>query len=73
MAQRSTFFAHRGLLPFLERPKKRGPIYVANRDFWRCGSRYACGSEKGACIRPAGASSVGGYYIARTQRVDLLD
>ena len=48
-------------------------IYVAKKDFWGCGSRHTRRPEKGAYIRPAGINNMGGYYSARTKRVDLLD
>ena len=48
-------------------------IYVAKKDFYRCGTRSARGSKKGAYIRPASVNRLGGYYTARTQRVDMLD
>ena len=48
-------------------------IYVAKKDFQRCGTRTARRLKKSTYIRPASVNSMGGYYTARTQRVDMLD
>jgi hypothetical protein len=48
-------------------------IYVAEKNFQRCGARSAPRFKKSTYFRPAGVNSMGGYYTARTQRVDMLD
>jgi len=48
-------------------------IYIPKKDFQRCGTRSARGFKKSTQIEPASVNSMGGYYTAGTQRVDLLD
>jgi hypothetical protein len=48
-------------------------IYVAKKDFQRCGTRPAPGFKKSTYLPPASVNRMGGYYTARTQRVDMLD
>jgi len=48
-------------------------IYVAKDDIQRCGARTAHRFETSTYIRSASVNSMGGYYTARTQRVDMLD
>jgi hypothetical protein len=47
--------------------------YVAKKDFQRCGTRSAGRFKKSTYVRPASVNGMGGYYAARTQRVDMLD
>jgi hypothetical protein len=72
MAERPTSFAQQEILAPLELTKGE-LIYVAKKDFQRCGTRSARRSEKSTYIPPASVNSMGGYYTARTQRVDMLD
>jgi hypothetical protein len=67
-----TSFVHQEILALLEL-MKRGPINVTEKDFQRCGTRSASGFKKSTYIRPASVNSMGGYYTARAQRVDMLD
>jgi len=72
MTEPSTSFAQQEILARLE-PGKGELIYVAKNNFQWCGSRSARRFEKGTCTRPGSVISMGGYYTARTQRVDMLD
>jgi hypothetical protein len=72
MAERSTSFAQQEIQAPLE--LENGElIYAAKKGFQRCGARSARGFKKSTYIRPASVNSMGGYYTARPQRVDMLD
>jgi len=84
MAERRTSFAQQEILVPLELAKGKliyaptkiyvpKKIYASKKDFHRCGTRSARRFKKSTYIEPASVSSMGGYYAARTQRVDLLD
>ena len=53
--------------------KKAEIIYVAKNNLQRCGTRSTGRFKRSTYIRPASVNSMGGYYTARTERVDLLD
>ena len=72
MAERPTSFVQQEILAPLELTKAE-LIYVEKKDFERCGTRSARRSKKSTYVRPASVNSMGGYYTARTQRVDMLD
>ena len=72
MAERPTSFAQQEIFAPLELTKGV-LIYAAKKDFQRCGTRSARRFKKSTYIRPASVNSMGGYYTARTQRVDMLD
>jgi hypothetical protein len=60
------------ILAPLERTKGK-LAYVAEKHFQRCNTPSARGFEKSTYIRPESVDSMGGYYTARTKRVDMLD
>jgi hypothetical protein len=73
MAEQPRSFAQREILAPLGLTKG-GLIYVvAKKDFQRCGTRSARRFKKSTYIRLASVNGMGGYYTARTQRVDMLD
>ena len=72
MAERPTSFVQQEILAPLGRTKGE-LIYVAKKDIERCGTHSARRFEKNTYIRSAGVNSMGGYYTARAQRVDMLD
>jgi len=72
MAERPTSCAEQEILAPLGLTKGE-LIYVSKKDFYRCGTRSARRFKKSTYIRPASVNSMGGYYPARTQRVDMLD
>jgi hypothetical protein len=51
---------------------ERRAYLCRKKDFQRCGTRSARRFKKSTYIRPASVNSMGGYYTARTQRVDGL-
>jgi hypothetical protein len=72
MIEQRISFAQQEILVPLE-PAKGELSYVAKKDFWRCRTRSARRFKKSTYIRPASVNRMGGYYTARTQRVDMLD
>jgi hypothetical protein len=72
MAERPTSFAQQEILAPLQLTKGE-LIYVAKKHFWRCGTPIAGRFKESSYIRHASVNSMGGYYTARTQRVDMLD
>jgi hypothetical protein len=77
VAERPTSFSQQEILAPLQLTKGE-LIYVAKKrvatkDFQRCGTPIARRSKESSYIRPASVNSMGGYYTARTQRVDMLD
>ena len=70
MSERPGTFAQ--ILPPLERTKGR-LTYAEEKNFWRCRTPSARRFEESTCIRPESVNSIGGYYTARTKRVEMLD
>jgi hypothetical protein len=72
MAERPTSLVQHEILASLWLTKGE-LIYVAKKDIERCGTRSARRFKKSTYIRSPSVNSMGGYYTARTQRVDMLD